>query len=198
MELQKACCGFGHREVYQNITGQLERAVLEAAERGCTLQAVFDEGDQRKRRVFVYALRRYYHSDGACGRSLQAGYHEKKPLDHLTIRCGNYLYDQKLRRSVFRSQLRQETEKRDREDTSLKRPYFSRNAQTRSLMIITNIPFLLPERLLNSAFFRAKALHIRHNKIKRARGYFLCVRSISGGQNEISNSRKTVRRALAG
>ena len=37
MELQKACCGFGHREVYQNITGQLERAVLEAAERGCTL-----------------------------------------------------------------------------------------------------------------------------------------------------------------
>ena len=33
----KACCGFGHREVYQNITGQLERAVLEAAERGCTL-----------------------------------------------------------------------------------------------------------------------------------------------------------------
>ena len=37
MELQKACCGFGHREVYQNITGQLERAVLEAAEHGCTL-----------------------------------------------------------------------------------------------------------------------------------------------------------------
>ena len=37
MELQKACCGFGHREVYQNITGQLERAVLEAAEQGCTL-----------------------------------------------------------------------------------------------------------------------------------------------------------------
>ena len=33
----KACCGFGHREVYQNITGQLERAVLEAAKRGCTL-----------------------------------------------------------------------------------------------------------------------------------------------------------------
>lgn len=28
MELKKACCGFGHREVYQNITGQLERAYL--------------------------------------------------------------------------------------------------------------------------------------------------------------------------
>ena len=45
MELQKACCGFGHREVYQNITGQLERAVLEAAEHGCTL-----------RRTWVYAV----------------------------------------------------------------------------------------------------------------------------------------------
>ena len=141
-------------------------------------QAVFDEGDQRKRRVFVYALRRYYHSDGACGRSLQAGYHEKKPLDYLTIRCGNYLYDQKLRRSIFRSQLRQETEKRDREDTSLKRPYFSRNAQTRSLMIIYYYSVFAPQKVHKQCFFRAKALHIIYTVKTRAQGYFLCVRSI--------------------
>ena len=121
-------------------------------------QAVFDEGDQRERRVSVYALRRYNHSDRACVRSLQAGYHEKKPLDHLTIRCGNYLYDQKLRRSIFRSQLRQETEKRDREDTSLKRPYFSRNAQTRSLMIIYYYSVFAPQKAHKQCLFQSKSV----------------------------------------
>lgn len=33
----KACCGFGHREVYENITEQLGKAVLEAAEQGCII-----------------------------------------------------------------------------------------------------------------------------------------------------------------
>lgn len=33
----KACCGFGHREVYENITEQLDKAVLEAAEQGCII-----------------------------------------------------------------------------------------------------------------------------------------------------------------
>lgn len=33
----KACCGFGHREVYENITAQLDKAVLEAAEQGCVI-----------------------------------------------------------------------------------------------------------------------------------------------------------------
>lgn len=32
-----ACCGFGHREVFQNISEQLDRAVLDATEQGCTL-----------------------------------------------------------------------------------------------------------------------------------------------------------------
>ena len=30
-----ACCAFGHREVYENITDQLDKAVLEAATQGC-------------------------------------------------------------------------------------------------------------------------------------------------------------------
>ncbi|MBQ3416954.1 MAG: DUF1273 domain-containing protein [Ruminococcus sp.] len=33
----KACCGFGYREVYENITEQLDKAVLEAAEQGCII-----------------------------------------------------------------------------------------------------------------------------------------------------------------
>ena len=37
MELLKACCGFGHREVFANITEQLDKAVLEAAEQGCII-----------------------------------------------------------------------------------------------------------------------------------------------------------------
>ena len=37
MELSKACCGFGHREVFSNITEQLDKAVLEAAEQGCVI-----------------------------------------------------------------------------------------------------------------------------------------------------------------
>ena len=37
MELLKACCAFGHREVYENITAQLDKAVLEAAAQGCVI-----------------------------------------------------------------------------------------------------------------------------------------------------------------
>ena len=33
----KACCAFGHREVYENITDQLDKAVLEAAAQGCVI-----------------------------------------------------------------------------------------------------------------------------------------------------------------
>lgn len=33
----KACCAFGHREVYENITEQLDKAVLEAAAQGCVI-----------------------------------------------------------------------------------------------------------------------------------------------------------------
>ena len=32
-----ACCAFGHREVYENITAQLDNAVLEAAAQGCII-----------------------------------------------------------------------------------------------------------------------------------------------------------------
>lgn len=31
----KACCGFGHREVFENISGQVEEAVLMAIKDGC-------------------------------------------------------------------------------------------------------------------------------------------------------------------
>lgn len=34
---KRACCGFGHREVYENITEQLDKAVLNAAEQGCVI-----------------------------------------------------------------------------------------------------------------------------------------------------------------
>lgn len=37
MELLKACCGFGHREVSANITEQLDKAVLKVAEQGCII-----------------------------------------------------------------------------------------------------------------------------------------------------------------
>ena len=33
----KACCGFGHREVFENIRGQIEEAVLEAIKNGCEI-----------------------------------------------------------------------------------------------------------------------------------------------------------------
>lgn len=31
----RACCGFGHRQVFENITEQLENAVNSAANQGC-------------------------------------------------------------------------------------------------------------------------------------------------------------------
>ena len=34
---KKACCGFGHRQVFENITELLDKAVLEAAEQGCEI-----------------------------------------------------------------------------------------------------------------------------------------------------------------
>ena len=33
----KACCGFGHREVFHNISAEVYNAVLDAAEHGCTV-----------------------------------------------------------------------------------------------------------------------------------------------------------------
>lgn len=33
----KACCGFGHRKVFENITEQLEKCVLYAVDQGCTI-----------------------------------------------------------------------------------------------------------------------------------------------------------------
>lgn len=33
----KACCGFGHREVFENISGQVEEAVLLAIKNGCEI-----------------------------------------------------------------------------------------------------------------------------------------------------------------
>lgn len=35
MCIKKACCGFGHREVFENITEKVYRAVLVAVEQGC-------------------------------------------------------------------------------------------------------------------------------------------------------------------
>ena len=36
-QIKKACCGFGHRQVFENITEQLDKAVLDAAEKGCEI-----------------------------------------------------------------------------------------------------------------------------------------------------------------
>ena len=33
----KACCGFGHRQVFENISESLDKAVLEAAAQGCVI-----------------------------------------------------------------------------------------------------------------------------------------------------------------
>ena len=33
----KSCCGFGHREVFENITERINSAVREAAEQGCEI-----------------------------------------------------------------------------------------------------------------------------------------------------------------
>ena len=33
--MKKACCGFGHREVFENITERINSAVKEAAKQGC-------------------------------------------------------------------------------------------------------------------------------------------------------------------
>ena len=35
MCIKKACCGFGHREVFENITEEINKAVLVAVEQGC-------------------------------------------------------------------------------------------------------------------------------------------------------------------
>ena len=35
--MTKICCGFGHREVFENITDKTYSAVKEAAEQGCEL-----------------------------------------------------------------------------------------------------------------------------------------------------------------
>ena len=33
----KACCGFGHRQVFENITEQLDKAISYAADQGCKI-----------------------------------------------------------------------------------------------------------------------------------------------------------------
>ncbi len=35
--MKKACCGFGHRNVFENIEDKLYTAVMNAAERGCEI-----------------------------------------------------------------------------------------------------------------------------------------------------------------
>ena len=37
MKELKACCGFGHREIFENITEKVVTAVKKAAEQGCRL-----------------------------------------------------------------------------------------------------------------------------------------------------------------
>ena len=55
MKELKACCGFGHREIFGNITEKIVTAVKKAAEQGCELfytgaMGEFDE-------IFSYAVR---------------------------------------------------------------------------------------------------------------------------------------------
>ena len=35
--MKKACCGFGHRNVFENIEDKLHTSVMSAAERGCEI-----------------------------------------------------------------------------------------------------------------------------------------------------------------
>ena len=35
--MKKACCGFGHRNVFENIEDKLYTSVISAAERGCEI-----------------------------------------------------------------------------------------------------------------------------------------------------------------
>ena len=35
--MKKACCGFGHRNVFENIEDKLYTSVMSAAERGCEI-----------------------------------------------------------------------------------------------------------------------------------------------------------------
>lgn len=56
MCIKKACCGFGHREVFENITEKVYRAVLVAVEQGCE---VFYTGTMgRFDEMFSSAVRR--------------------------------------------------------------------------------------------------------------------------------------------
>lgn len=35
--MEKACCGFGHREVFENLSDRISSAVRMAAEQGCEI-----------------------------------------------------------------------------------------------------------------------------------------------------------------
>ena len=65
-----------------------------------------------------------------------------------------------------------------RNDWSLKRPYFSRNAQTRSLMIIYYFSVFAPRKAHEQCLFQSESVTYHIYSKTRAQGYFLCVRSI--------------------
>lgn len=59
----KACCGFGHREVFENISGQVEEAVLMAIKDSCELfytgamgefDSLFSSVVRRAKRTYPY------------------------------------------------------------------------------------------------------------------------------------------------
>ena len=59
----KACCGFGHREVFENINGQVEEAVLMAIKDGCEIfytgamgqfDSLFSSAVRRAKKVYSH------------------------------------------------------------------------------------------------------------------------------------------------
>ena len=59
----KACCGFGHREVFENISGQVEEAVLMAIKDGCEVfytgamgefDSLFSSAVRRAKKIYPY------------------------------------------------------------------------------------------------------------------------------------------------
>ena len=52
----KACCGFGHREVFENISEKIYSAVKEAAEQGCDI--FYTGGDGEFDKLYSSAVRK--------------------------------------------------------------------------------------------------------------------------------------------
>ena len=60
VKVKKVCCGFGHREVFENISGQIEEAVLAAIKNGCEIFYTGAMGEFD--RLYSSAIRKVKHT----------------------------------------------------------------------------------------------------------------------------------------